>query len=145
MKYEKIKILSADQFRRVTGVLPKTFEKMVEILTIADQIKKAKGGRPSKLCIEDKLLMALEYVREYRSYIHIATSYGLSESNTFETIRWVENTLVKSKEFRLPGRKALLKSDYEFEVVLVDATESPIERPKKNNVNSILARKKSIR
>lgn len=144
MKYEKIKILSAGQFRRVTGVKPKTFEKMIEILTVADQIKKAKGGRPSKLCIEDKLLMALEYVREYRSYIHIATSYGLSESNAFETIKWVENTLVKSKEFRLPGRKALLKSDYEFEVVLVDATESPIERPKKNNANSILARKKSI-
>lgn len=145
MKYEKIKILSPDQFRRVTGIKPKTFEKMMEILTVADQIKKSKGGRPSKLCIEDKLLMALEYMREYRTYLHIAASYGLSESNVFETIRWVENTLIKSKEFRLPGRKALLKSDYEFEVVLVDATETPIERPKKNNANSIQARKKGTR
>jgi len=145
LKYEKIKILSPDQFRRVTGIKPKTFEKMMEILTVADQIKKSKGGRPSKLCIEDKLLMALEYMREYRTYLHIAASYGLSESNVFETIRWVENTLIKSKEFRLPGRKALLKSDYEFEVVLVDATETPIERPKKNNANSIQARKKGTR
>lgn len=87
MKYEKVKILSADQFQRVTGVQPKTFKKMVEGLTIANQIKKSKGSRPSKFGIEDKLLMALKYTREYRTYIHIATSYGLSESNTFETIR----------------------------------------------------------
>jgi hypothetical protein len=142
-RYEKIKSLSEEQFRRLTGVKRQTFEKMIETLTIADQIKKSKGGRPSKLCIEDKLLMTLEYLREYRTYLHISASYGLAESNTFEIIRWVENTLIKSKEFRLPGRKALLKSDYQFEVVLVDATESPIERPKKNNANFTRARKKS--
>ena len=34
-------------------------------------------------------------------------------------------------DFALPGRKALLKSDMEYEVVLVDASETPIERPKK--------------
>jgi hypothetical protein len=43
----------------------------------------------------------------------------------------VEDTLVKDGTFSLPGRKALLKSDMEYEVVLIDATESPIERPKK--------------
>jgi len=32
------------------------------------------------------------------------------------------------------GRKALLKSDVEYEVVLIDATETPIERPKKTKV-----------
>ncbi|MBA2306950.1 hypothetical protein H0W26_02355 [Candidatus Dependentiae bacterium] len=58
-------------------------------------------------------------------------SYGLSESNTYATIKWVEDTLIKSKEFHLPGRKALLKSDRELKVVLIDVTESPIERPKK--------------
>lgn len=142
MKYEKVRVLSDGQFRRLTGVKRQTFEKMIELLTKSDQIKKSKGGRPSKLCIEDKLLMTLEYLREYRTYLQIATSYGLAESNTFEIIRWVENTLIKSKEFRLPGKKALLKSEYEFEVVLVDATESPIERPKKNNAISTQAKKR---
>jgi len=144
-KYEKIRSLSEDQFRRLTGVKRKTFEKMVELLTAADKIKKSNGGRPSKLCIEDKLLMTLEYLREYRTYLHISASYGLSESNTFETIRWTESVLVKSNEFKLPGKKALLKSDFEFEVVFVDATESPIERPKKNNANFTLERKKNTR
>jgi hypothetical protein len=45
----------------------------------------------------------------------------------------MEDTLIKSKTFSLPGKKALLKSNAEFEVILIDATESPIERPKKKD------------
>jgi Helix-turn-helix of DDE superfamily endonuclease len=144
MKYENLKLSSDDNFRRVTGVKRKTFETMLEILKEAHKIKKAKGGRPNKLSIENMLLMALEYNREYRTYLHIATSYGLAESNTFEAIKWVEDVLVKSKEFRLPGRKALLKSDNEFEVILIDATESPIQRPKKNKDDSIQVKRNAI-
>ena len=43
----------------------------------------------------------------------------------------MEDTLIRDGTFSLPGRKASLKSDIEYEVVLIDATESPIERPKK--------------
>ena len=142
MKFEKIKSFKEKQFRRITGIKRKTFDRIVEIVTIKEKIKKAKGGRPNYLAIEDRILMTLEYLREYRTYAHIAASYGLSESNTFENIRWIENVLIKSKEFSLPGRKALVKSDHEFEVILIDATESPIERPKKNNISSIQERKK---
>ena len=80
-------------------------------------------------------------MREYRTYAHIGASYALSESNAFANIRWIENVLIRSKEFRLPGKKALLKNDDEIEIILIDATESPIERPKKNSVLSIRARK----
>ena len=37
----------------------------------------------------------------------------------------------QAPRFALPGKKALLKSDIKYEVVLIDATETPIERPKK--------------
>lgn len=141
MKFENVKNHSGKQFRRITGVQRKTFDKMVEIVSTAHKIKKARGGRPNSLTIEDRILMTLEYLREYRTYLHIAASYGLSESNTFENIRWIEDILIKSKEFSLPGRKALAKIDHEYEVVLIDATETPIERPKKNNVNITRARK----
>lgn len=144
MKFEMIKDFQEKQFRRITGVKRSTFDRMVEIVTEADRIKKAKGGRPNDLTIEDRILMTLEYLREYRTYAHIAASYGLSESNTFENIRWIESVLIKSKKFSLPGKKALIKSDNEYEVVLIDATESPIERPKKNSTNIIPARKKDI-
>ena len=144
MKFKKIKNFQGNQFRRITGVKRKTFDKMVEIVKTKEKIKKAKGGRPNNLTIENRILMTLEYLREYRTYAHIAASYGLSESNTFENIRWIEDVLIKSKEFSLPGKKALLKSDHEFEVILIDATESPIERPKKNSVSIIQERKNGI-
>lgn len=141
MKFENIKNQSGQKFRRLAGVKRETFETMIKIITDADKIKKAKGGRKNKLSIENRVLITLEYLREYRTYAHIAASYGISESAAFQTIRFVENVLVKSKEFRLPGKKALLKSDFEFDVILIDATETPIERPKKNSAISILEKR----
>ena len=144
MKLENLKKLSGKQFRRITGVKPKTFEVMVGILEKAHEKKHARGGRRNKLTVPNMLLMALKYLREYRTYASIGASYGLAESSAFDTIRWVENTLVNSGEFSLTGRKALLKSDNEFEVILIDATESPIERPKKNSENSIPEKRSAI-
>ena len=89
--------------------------------------------------------VALEYLREYRTYFHISRSYGISESACYRNIRWVEDTLIKDGAFSLPGRKALLKSDVEYELVLIDATETPIERPKKNKSAIIPAKRKSTR
>jgi hypothetical protein len=79
MKYDQIKELLEEQFRRLTGVKKATFKKILGILREADEKKKAKGGRKSKLSVEDQLLMAMEYIREYRTYFHIATNYGISE------------------------------------------------------------------
>jgi len=132
---------SERKFRRLTGVYPKTFAKMVEILEVAHKKKKTRGGRPNKLSIEDMLLMALEYWREYRTYFHIGESYGLSESNTYYTIKWVEDVLIKDGLFSLPGKKALLDEDTEIEVILPDATETPIERPKRGRKNITRERK----
>lgn len=143
MKYPQIQGLEEDKFRRLTGVKRSTFEKMINILKDADIKKKAKGGRKNKLCIEDQLLMALEYIREYRTYFHTSQSYGVSESSAYKTVRWVEDTLIKHPDFSLPGRKALLKSDMEYEVVLIDATETPIERPKKDKSTITQAKRKN--
>lgn len=37
----------------------------------------------------------------------------------------------KHPDFTLPGCKAWIKSDMEYEVILTDPIEIPIERPKK--------------
>ena len=126
MKFEMVKDLDGEKFRRLTGVKRTTFERMTAILEQANKEKKVSGGRKSKLSIENMLLMSLEYIREYRTYFHISQSYGVSESTAYKTVRWVEDTLIKHPDFALPGRKALLKSDVEYDVVLVDATETPI-------------------
>lgn len=144
MRFDNVKHYKPEEFRRLTGVKLTTFNKMVEIVTQALKEKKARGGRPNKLTPPDMVLMALEYLREYRTYFHISSSYGISESNCYYTIRFVEDTLIKSKCFSLPGRKQLLKSDMEYEVVVIDATETPIQRPKKSKNNSTQVRKSDI-
>ena len=129
MKYKTISTLEEEAFRRLTGVKRATFNKMTEILRESNKTKKRKGGRNNKLPIEDMLLMALEYLREYRTYFHISQSYGVSESTAYKIVKWIEDTLIKHPDFALPGRKALVKNDMVYEMILVDATESPIERP----------------
>ena len=145
MRYDCLKEFKNEEFRRLTGVQRSTFEKMVNILKEATFSKKALGGRPNRLSIEDQLLMTLEYIREYRTYFHVAASYQISESACYWNIRWIENVLIKHSDFTLPGRKALLKSDVEYDVVLIDATETPIERPKKTKDISTQEKRKSTR
>ncbi len=144
MKFERIKELAEGKFRRQAGVKRRTFEKMVTILKEAQKAKKRKGGRGNKLSIENMLLMALEYMREYRTYFHISQSYGVSESTAYKTVKWIEDTLIKHPDFALPGRKTLLKNDAEYEIVLIDATETPIERPKKSRSIFTQERRKGI-
>ena len=131
-KYDGIQHLDPEKFRRLTGVKKETFHVMVEILHQAESLRRVKGGPKRKLSVEDMLLLSLEYLREYRTYFHVGTNYGVSESQAQRIHRWVEQTLIKDERFHLPGRKKLLQSDCEFEVILLDASESPIERPKKN-------------
>ena len=141
MKYETIKAYSDGKFRRITGVRRTTFEKMLEILRPKHEEKLSKGGRKPKLSLEEMLLASLEYWREYRTYAHIAASFGIHESNMHRLINWVENILIKDGTFSLPGKKSLLKSDVEYEIVQIDVTESPVERPKRGRKTGILERK----
>lgn len=143
MRFEELSELKEEHFKRLTGIKRLTFNKMIEILEKADKEKMKNGGSPHKLKLEDRLLMSLEYWREYRTYFHISTSYGISESSCYRNIVWIENVLIKDGTFSLPGKKVLLFPNMEQEIVAVDATETPIERPKKNRKNIFQARKKS--
>ncbi len=134
MKHEKLQTLTEVAFRRATGVKKKTFTLMVDVIEKAEaERKKKKPGRPKKLSVEDRLLMTLGYLREYRTYFHIAQSYGVAESVCYENIRAIENILIKSGAFSLPKRKEMVMSEDPIEIILIDAAESPIERPKKKD------------
>ncbi|KJV76597.1 DDE superendonuclease family protein [Orientia tsutsugamushi str. TA716] len=82
---------------------------MVNILRKAGGLKKSKSGRKNKLNLEEQLLMALEYIREYRTYFHIGQNYGISESSAYKAVKWVEGTLVKHPNFALTARKAIIE------------------------------------
>lgn len=143
MKYNNVAKLNNAQFRRRTGIHKKTFEEMCAIVRVHEGQRKKLSGRPQKLSYEDQVLMVLEYLREYRTYFHIATEYGVSEANAYKIIKKIEDILVNDGTFSLPKRTRDL-SDDTIEVLLVDVSESPVERPKKSKNNTILARKSVI-
>jgi len=140
MRYEEIKEWKDTDFKRLTGVKHETFNQMLMVL----ERELPSFGRPPKLSRADQLLMTLMYWREYRTQFHIAGSYGISEATVCRTINKVEDALVRSGEFRLPGKKVLQPSDTIIEVVLVDASEQPIERPKKSKNDTTVAKRSVI-
>lgn len=144
MTYKKVKNLKAEDFKRLTGVHFETFNQMVEIVKQAETLRK-KTGRPPKLKIEDQILMVLEYLREYRTFFHLGATWGVNESTAYRIIQRIENILIKAPQLRLPGKKRLISDDYQLETVIIDVSETPIERPKKNKRTTIVARKKDIR
>lgn len=144
MLWTNVQNLRDEDFKRLSGVHRKTFDKMMEILAEAEKIKKKQGGKPSKLCLHDELLMTLEYLREYRTFFHVSKSWGISESTCHRKVVWIEGILVKSNEFSLPKRKELVDNN-EIEVILVDATESPIERPKRNQKKFTQVKRRNTR
>lgn len=130
MTYEQLKHLKPSAFKRRSGVHPETFQQMVEALR-PDLDRRGKRGGQAKLSVENQLLVVLEYWREYRTQFHIGSSWGLSESAVCRLIRRVESLLLASGQFHLPGKKQLHQDGYNWQVLVVDVTESQIERPKK--------------
>lgn len=144
MKHEELQHLTAEDFRRITGVKKKTFATMVGIVRASDKNRLKGVGRPATLSPEDQTLMTLEYLREYRTYAHIGIDYDVGESSAFRIIRRVEDALVKSKVFALPKRTAAL-SDPAITKETIDCTESPVERPQKNSGDTTRERRNVIR
>ncbi|MDS8903389.1 IS5 family transposase [Streptococcus pneumoniae] len=130
MNDEASKQLTDARFKRLVGVQRTTFEEMLAVLKTAYQLKHAKGGRKPKLSLEDLLMATLQYVREYRTYEEIATDFGIHESNLIRRSQWVEVTLVQSG-FTI-SRTPLSSEDT---VMIIDATEVKINRPKKELAN----------
>lgn len=103
----------------------------------------AKVGRPCALPPQSQVLVTLEYWREYRTYFHIATDWGVSESTICRTVHRIEDALMQSGHFRLPGKKRLFKGfGTRPDVVVMDVTETPIERPKRKQKRFYSGKKK---
>ena len=140
MPYRELESLSGAEFKRLCGVSRDTFSAMVEVVRPALERRGRKGGQ-AKLRVEDQLLVALEYWREYRSQFHIGVSWGLHETTVGRIVRKVENLLVKCGKFRLPSQRQLYQTGWEWKVMMVDVGEMEIERPKKNKNATTAANK----
>ena len=141
--YENAIKLNDKDFKEIIGVKRSTFDSMVNILKVASAAKpkKWRGGRKKKLSIEEQLILTLKYYRFYVTQKALAFEFGVGEATVCDTIKWVEETLIKDGTFSLPGKKKLLEDD-SIEVILIDVTECPIERPKKNKENTTPEKRK---
>ena len=135
MTPEQAQKLTETQFKRYFSIERATYQHMLKILQEAYTEQHKKGGRKAKISLENKLMITLNYYREYRSQFHLGQDFGVSESAVCKTIKWVESILVDHKDFALPSKKALWQ-DPSIDTILIDATEVPIERPKKSNDNN---------
>jgi hypothetical protein len=132
MSYEQLKELTPEECKRFTGVQRATFEQRVATRSAHERDKK-KRGRPAKLAVAAQVLVALQYWREYRPYFHIAVSWQLSEAAVGRIVHKV-----------LPGKKKLRERGTQFEGLVIEAPESPIERPQKSSAGTIAARSAAI-
>ena len=144
--YAKAEQLNDKDFKQMIGVEKATFDAMIKILkeAYAGKLRKWRGERKKKLTMENQLLMTLKYLRQYVTQKELAFEFEVGEATVCDTIRWVEDTLIKDGSFSLPGKKVLLEDD-STETVLFDVTECPVERPQKNKENGIPAKRNGTR
>jgi hypothetical protein len=145
MSFEQIKSLSPELFKRYCGIKPDTFAYICEFVRNELRRTQKKSGRPCRLSVEDQVLLTLEYWREYPTQFHLAKRWQLSEATICRTIVKIENLLKNCADLKLPGKKVLQESENTFEFIIVDVTETEIERPKKNSADTIRARKSGTR
>jgi transposase len=143
-RYIKASGLKDKDFKQIIGVHKETYKAMAEILEQAYAEKHRRRGRHSKLSVYDQLFLCLKYWRQYVTQKELAFEFEVGEATVHDIIVWVEDTLIKSGKFSLPGKKALCE-DSEIEVILVDVTESPIERPKKNSADGTPGKRRNTR
>jgi hypothetical protein len=74
-------------FKRLYGVKPDTFERMLAILQKEFIKMHRAGGAPPKLSVKDKLTITLKYLREYRTMESIGADYGVTKSTVCESIQ----------------------------------------------------------
>ena len=128
---EKLSKLSYTKFVRLLGVGRVTFNKIVQSVTIAYEIKHTgKKGRKAKLEVREMVIIFLLYIKQYNAMEDYAFEWEVSKSVICEYIHFVLETLLKDKNFTLFGSKATKVDSSENR--LVDVTEIRIERPKYN-------------
>ena len=125
-------------FRRLTGLTPVAFHRLLAEVATADQAartrrgsragrqRKAGAGRKATLPLADQLLMLLIYYRTYVPHTFLGFLFGLDDSNVSRSNRRTEPLLAGI--FRIPERKIELSQE-EIRELFFDSTERPTARP----------------
>ena len=130
ISYNKIK-KKPTTFNSLFGVSVSQFEEILLKTTPAWNkrvlSKYKRPGRPYDHPLEDMILMLLLYYRSYITQEFVGYLFDLDKSRVCRIIQKLEPIL--ATVMAISKRKHLSKKD--VECLIIDATEQPIERPKK--------------
>lgn len=137
--YNNYKNLDDKRFKEAVGIPKILFEIIVPILTEKINESHKSGGRSPSLCVEDLLLMALKYYREYPTFSSLGFTFGINKSNVFRWINKIESMLnvifeniinieIKCADFNKKGKEITVNEK------LIDVTECAIQRPKNSEL-----------
>jgi hypothetical protein len=134
---DKYKLLQENpsKCKRLFGVDFNTFEYLLGKVQkcmdkfLADKPLSNRGVK-SALGLENQLLLTLEYLRQYTTFLSLGFSYGISESWAQKCFHRIRQIL--SEEIGLKNPAKLRRRAAPFKHIqraLVDVTVQPIERP----------------
>lgn len=126
--YERLR-LRGREFGRITGVTPAEFEEIVGRVRpgwLRREERKKKPGRPHGMGgVEEQLIALLVYYRCYTTHLFIGALFGVDDSTVCRRFAVLEPLVARVTGIK---KDRTLKQD-DLEVLLIDATEQPIERP----------------
>jgi hypothetical protein len=129
---ERISNMQPSKYKEIFGIEKYVFDRLLRLLILADVFqRKSNAGRKSQLSVLDKLVITMQYWREYRTYRHIAFDYDVGKSTIGEAIIWVEDTIIASGLCNLKSTRELRENTAGIKIAIVDVTEQEIERPKR--------------
>ena len=141
MRYEQLQSKREVELKRLCGGKRHPFKLMAEALQAAvATATKRQPGRPKALSLAGQLLMTLRYWRQSGRLLPLGAAGGVSEGTASRCVRWVANVLVKAGRFALPKRRRRLAlPPGKGKVVALEATQSPVQRPKKHSAMTTAA------
>lgn len=138
-------------FRMFTGLSAEEFDRLVaelEPVWLARKSKRSAGrrrrrkpgaGRKVKLAFADRVLLTLLYYRTYVTQEFVGFLFGVDKGTVSREAQ--ELSLCMAGVFRIPEKKVRIDPD-DLEAVFVDATEQPVNRPRRGQRGSYSGKKK---
>lgn len=118
-------------FSRLTGVSTELFSEMVEKIRPLWELRRdnfCEGGRSHNLSGPEEHLMAmLIYYRCYITYIFMGFLFNCHETTVMRSVRRIERIAVKV--IHIEKNRQISRDEAEY--LITDATEQPIQRPKR--------------
>jgi Helix-turn-helix of DDE superfamily endonuclease len=131
-EYKRLKQQPPAIFKRLTGLSLEQFDELHHRLHERVSAEKErnplkKRGLKKGMLWEDRLLLTLSYLREHPTFLNLGQRFGVTESYANKIYHSVCRHL--SDLLPLPNKRTV--AEMELEAVIVDVTETPIERPKR--------------